>query len=182
MSLTGLIVKAAAFANIPVATSEVHGLAQRGGTVTAGITLGDHMHGFIEKGGADLLLGLEPLEAQRYSHYLNSTSIAIINNSRILPYSVNAGTADYPDVDSFIHFLEENIKKVIYITELDKEVSTIYRNLFVLGTTCNEANFPIGQEYVEKAIEETARKGKVDENLKAFRLGLNKNRKILERR
>ncbi len=47
--LTDLIVEAAMFSDIPISTSEIHGLAQRGGTVTAGITIGENAFGFIEK-------------------------------------------------------------------------------------------------------------------------------------
>ena len=69
--LTEIIVEAAMRARINVATSEIHGLSQRGGTVTAGITLGEGTYGMVEEGGADFLLGLEMLEAQRCVNYLN---------------------------------------------------------------------------------------------------------------
>ena len=91
--LTNLLVEAAMIADIPVATSEIHGLSQRGGSVTASITFGDNTYGFIEEAGADFLLGLEALEAQRCVKFLNKNSKVVIDNYRILPYSVNAETA-----------------------------------------------------------------------------------------
>jgi len=170
--LTNLIVKAAMLADIPVATSEIHGLSQRGGSVTAGITLGENTYGFLEKGGVDLLIGLEPLEAQRCASYLNKKSSVIISNSRILPYSVNSGHATYPDIEKFIHFLEEKIAKVIYVTESPKNIKTILRNLYVLGRVSNETAFPIPTQFIEKAIIELAREGFEDKSLEAFKLGL----------
>lgn len=176
--LTNLIVKAAMLADIPVATSEIHGLSQRGGSVTAGITLGEHTYGFLEKGGIDLLIGLEPLEAQRCVSYLNKKSSVVISNSRIFPYSVNSGHSPYPDIEKFVHFLEENIAKVIYITETPKDIKTILRNLYVLGRTVNETDFQIQNEFIEKAIIELAREGFEDKSLEAFRLGLTKNQTL----
>lgn len=176
--LTNLMVKAALLADISVATSEIHGLTQRGGSVTAGVTLGEHTYGFLEKGGVDILIGLEPLEAQRCVSYLNKKSTVIINNSRIFPYSVNSGHSPYPDIEKFVHFLEYNIQQVIYITETPDSIETILRNLYVLGRASNETNFPIPTEFIDKAITELANEGLVEKSLEAYRLGLSKEEKI----
>ncbi len=172
--LTKLLVKSALLANIPVATSEIHGLAQRGGSVTAGVTFGRHTNGFLEKGGVDLLLGLEPLEAQRCVSYLNKKSNAIIDDNKILPYSVNSGNAAYPDTNKFISYLKNNIQNVIYISETPDSIKTILRNFYVLGKACRECHFPIQPKFIEKAIVELARKGYEESGLNAFRQGLNK--------
>lgn len=178
--LTNLIVKSALLANVPVATSEIHGLSQRGGSVTAAITLGEDTYGFLEKGGVDILIGLEPLEAQRSASYLNKNSYAIISNSRILPYSVNSGHSSYPDIDKFVLFLKENIQHVIYVTESPDDIKTILRNLYVLGRLVNEIDFPIQAEFIEKAIIELAREGFEEQSIEAFKLGLSKNETIVE--
>jgi len=178
--LTNLLVKAALKADIPVATSEIHGLAQRGGSVTAGLTLGENTYGFLEKGGIDYLIGLEPLEAQRASTYLNKNSKVIINDSRIFPYSVNSGSASYPDIEKFVGYLQNNISKVIYITENPNNIKTILQNLYVLGRVCNELQFPIPIEHIESAILELAREGFEEKSLEAFRMGINKTEIIVE--
>ncbi len=170
--LTKLLVKSALWANIPVATSEIHGLAQRGGSVTAGVTLGEHTNGFLEKGGVDLLLGLEPLEAQRCVSYLNKKSNAIIDNNIILPYSVNSGNSAYPDTNKFIHYLKEQIQNVIFISASPESIKLKLRNFYMLGKACKESHFPIQPEFVEKAITELARKGFEESGVKTFRLGL----------
>ncbi len=175
--LTKLLVKSALLANIPVATSEIHGLSQRGGSVTAGVTLGQHSYGFLERGGVDLLLGLEPLEAQRCVSYLNKKSVAIIDDNRILPYSVNSGNAAYPDIEKFIQYLKEHIQNVSYITERTDNIENIQRNLYVLGKACQESHFPIQEEFIEKAIIELAKKGYEKRSLDVFRLGLKKDLK-----
>lgn len=170
--LTNLIVKAAMLADIPVATSEIHGLAQRGGSVTAGITLGEHTYGFLEKGGVDILVGLEPLEAQRCVTYLNKNSIAVIDENRILPYSVNSGNAAYPDIKMFVDYLKQNISKVIYNEEILEGFNSVQRNLYVLGRACNETDFPIPATFIEKGINEVVKDEVEKKSMDAFRLGL----------
>lgn len=177
--LTNLLVKSALLADIPVATSEIHGLSQRGGSVTAGITLGENTYGFLETAGVDILFGLEPLEAQRNVSYLNKNSIAIIDDNRILPYAVNAGNAPYPNIEKFINYLEENIQTVIYNTESPKNMISVLRNLYVLGRASSETQFPIPAKFIEKAITELAKKGFEEESLEAFHLGVNNKETLI---
>ena len=178
--LTEILVKSALLAKIPVATSEIHGLARRGGSVIAGITLGKHTYGFLEKGGVDILFGLEPLEAQRCVSYLNKNSIAVIDENRILPYSVNSGNVAYPDIKMFVDYLKQNINNVIYNEKCPKGISSVQRNLYVLGRACKEIDFPIQVEFIRKAITEIVIKGRKEKCLEAFELGLNKMEMIVE--
>ncbi len=169
--LTDLIVEAAVLANITVSTSEIHGLSQRGGTVTAGITLGDNVFGFIEKSSVDILIGLEPLEAQRCGGFLYKDSVSVIDDNRILPFSVNSGKRDYPETTKFIDYLKRNIKDVIYVSEDFGEIKVIHRNLFVLGKLCASGNFPIDICWIEKAIIKIIRSGLEDLGVEMFRKG-----------
>jgi len=170
--LTNLIVDAAMLAKIPVATSEIHGLSQRGGSVTAGITLGENSTGFIEKAGVDILIGLEPLEAQRCVSFLHKGSTAIIDENRILPYSVNSGHAQYPETEKFIEFLQKNIKTVIHNTEELAGVKSILRNLYTLGKLCSNTDFPIPTDFIIEGIKKVARSGFEESSINAFKKGL----------
>lgn len=168
---TDLMVEAAVLAGIPVSTSEIYGLAQRGGSVTSGITFGEHTYGFLEKGGADILVGLEPLEAQRAATYLHRGSTAIIDNNRIYPYLVNAGNAEYPDVDRFLAFLEKSIARVIFVNEDLGTVKPAVRNLYVLGRLSEVPAFPIAIEYLETAIHNIVTPAFLNTSLQAFGAG-----------
>ncbi len=170
--LTEVLVKSALLAGIPVATSEIHGLTQRGGSVSSGITLGANTFGFLEKGGVDILFGLEPLEAQRYASFLNKSSVVILDNNKILPYSVNSGSSTYPDIEKFVTYLKANISKIIFITENKDITKAILRDLYVLGRTCASSNFPIGIRFIEAAIKEIVRDGFEDKCYESFRRGL----------
>lgn len=176
--LTNLLVSAAHLADIQVAASGIYGLSQRGGSVTASVTLGEHTYGFLEKGGADILIGLEPLETQRQAEYLNKNSTIIIDDNRILPFSVNSGSTAYPDIEKFICYLKENVENVIFITENQNSSEPILRISYVLGRACNETHFPIPAESIKKAIIKMARNGYKERCVEAFILGLNKNAKI----
>lgn len=169
--LTNLLVEAALLAEIPVATSEIHGLAQRGGSVVAGLTFGKHTYGFVEKGGADFLIGMEPLEAQRCLPFLNKNSKAVIDDNRILPHSVIAQKISYPDVNLFIEHLNKNIEQLIYISEIKEKLDPLLRNIFVLGRASLLNDFPLQAKHIEKAIAAAAKSDIKEKSIKAFRLG-----------
>lgn len=170
--LTNLIVEAALIADIPVATSEIHGLSQRGGSVTASITLGENTYGFIEKGGADFLLGLELLETQRCLSYLHKNSVVVVDNFKITPFLVNAGTAQYPDTAAFVQLLQPQIKQVIVIEKIIG-IKDILRNMFVLGVASKVSSFPLSAEVIRKAIANQVANYNLEATLEAFDLGRN---------
>ncbi len=169
--LTNVIVEAAILADLTVASSEVHGLAQRGGSVVAGITVGDNTYGFVERGGADFLIGLELLEAQRCLPFLKANSRVVIDNRKMLPYAVNARRASYPDSQAFIEYLEKNTGQVLVISDSGAGLNPILRNIHVLGGATTLKDFPIPCECIEKAVEIVSRAGYKEQNLQAFRLG-----------
>jgi indolepyruvate ferredoxin oxidoreductase beta subunit len=77
--------------------SEVHGMAQRGGSVTAQLRYGDKVYSpLIEPGKADILISFEMMEAARYLPYLHKESKVIVNTQQIKPPSVAMGQIPYP--------------------------------------------------------------------------------------
>lgn len=169
--LTEILVDAAIRSGIPAATSEIHGLSQRGGSVVAGVTFGENTFGFVENGGADFLLGLELLEAQRSLNYLHSNSVAIIDNTKILPHSVNAQKGVYPDTEKFISYLKKNIKGTIFIDEEFAGLAPVMRNIVVLGKAASVKSFPVKSKFIEEAIKNNPR-GDAQKSLKVFREAL----------
>ena len=169
--LTSLITEAGVFANVPVASSEIHGIAQRRGSVVASVTFGEDTFGFIEDGGADLLIGLEPLEAMRCLPFLNQSSCAVIDDNRLLPHSINIGKRDYPDVTAFIAFLRGNIQQVIFNREFDPTLLPIMRNIYILGRAASLEGFPLSVAAIEATIARRARPGTSDDIIRAFNMG-----------
>ena len=90
-----------------VKLSEVHGMAQRGGSVVTFVRYGESVaEPIVEEGQADILIAFERLEALRYAHFLKKGGAIIVNDTRIDPMPVVIGAAEYPE-----HILEELSKK-----------------------------------------------------------------------
>lgn len=81
-----------------VKTSEVHGMAQRGGSVVCMVRWAEKVHSpLIAYGKADFLLAYELLEGLRFLDYLSSEGMALINDYRLDPLPVLRGDASYPE-------------------------------------------------------------------------------------
>ena len=84
-------------AGYDVKMSEVHGMSQRGGSVTTQVRFGEHVHSpVIGKGAADILVAFEKMEAVRYADFLKPDGIAIINDYEMASAATAAGLAEYP--------------------------------------------------------------------------------------
>lgn len=85
-------------AGYDVKKSEVHGMAQRGGSVVAHLKYGERVYSpLIEPGTADIQVAFEELEAVRYLPYLHRDSAVVVNTQKILPPAVAAGRMAYPE-------------------------------------------------------------------------------------
>jgi len=84
-------------AGYDIKQSEVHGMAQRGGSVVAHLRFGEKVYSpLIEPGGADFVVSFELLEALRYLPYMNRNTRVIVNTQKILPAPVATGMDRYP--------------------------------------------------------------------------------------
>ena len=169
--LTNILAEAALLSDISVSVSEIHGLSQRGGIVTAGIGLGKYCTGFIGKANVDFFFGLEPLETQRCLPHLHKNSSVIFCNYKIAPYSVNAETAKYPDVNSFAEYLKEQCKEVVFVENIPENIDSVLYNVFLLGRATRMKDFPFTAEIIERAIENTVTDYHKEKTLTAFRMG-----------
>lgn len=89
--------------------SEVHGMAQRGGSVVAHLRYGEKVYSpLIEPGTADIELAFEMLESVRYMNYLHKESKVIVNTQKIFPPSVATGVEEYP-ADVLSSLREKNL-------------------------------------------------------------------------
>jgi len=87
----------AALAGFEVKKSEVHGMAQRGGSVVSHLRFGAEIYSpLISRGAADYLVSFERLETLRYLDFLHAGSVVLVNNQQIVPLPVGVGKAVYP--------------------------------------------------------------------------------------
>ncbi len=98
-----------------VRKSEVHGMAQRGGSVTAHVRYGEKVYSpLVSLGEADIIVAFEMMEAVRYLPYMHADSQVIVNTHKIYPPPVATGKMDYPE-----NVLDELTSRNIKVKELD---------------------------------------------------------------
>lgn len=159
-------------AGYDVKLSEVHGMAQRGGSVVTFVRYGDYVaEPIVEEGQVDVLIAFERLEALRYSHFLKKDGALVVNDLRIDPITVVTGAAQYPD-----NIIEDLSKKyrvytVDAMTEAKKLGNTKTFNVIVLGIAAQHMDF--SEEAWLEVIEKTVPPKTVELNKQAFLLGYN---------
>ena len=157
-------------AGYDVKLSEVHGMAQRGGSVVTFVRYGEKVaEPIVEEGQADVLIAFERLEALRYAHFLKKDGVLVVNDYRIDPMSVVTGAAEYPD--DIIETLEKEhtVLKVNAMDEAIKLGNSRVFNIIVLGVAAKHMDFD--KELWLKVIEETVPQKTVELNKKAFLYG-----------
>ena len=93
-----LLATVAAGAGLDVKVSEIHGMSQRGGSVSTVIRLGEHVSTMVcDDGCADVVVAFEAVEALRAQHYLAEGGTMFVNDEEITPVSVNIGNATMPE-------------------------------------------------------------------------------------
>ena len=150
--------------------SEVHGMAQRGGSVVTFVRYGEKVaEPIVEEGCADVLIAFEKLEAMRYAHFLKKDGAIVVNDHRIDPITVVTGAAQYPE--NIIENLEKeyNVYKVNAMDEALKLGNSKVFNIIVLGVAAKHMDF--SKEDWLSVIEKTVPAKTVEINKKAFLLG-----------
>lgn len=154
-----------------VKQSEVHGMSQRGGSVTSHFRFGDKVwEPLVVQGSADILLAFEALEGLRYANWLKPDGMLIYNSLRINPSPVSAGLATYPDnIDALIADAHPNVRRV-NANDLAQEAGTVKAaNVVMLGAV--SPALPFGMDTWEEIIRGAVPPKTIEVNLKAFRLG-----------
>lgn len=153
-----------------VKLSEVHGMAQRGGSVVTFVRYGEAVaEPIVEEGQADVMIAFEQLEALRYAHFLKKDGALVINDWRIDPMPVLTGAAEYPE--HIIESLKEKYR--VYTVNATEEAKKLGNprvfNLIVLGIAARHMDFSREQWY--DVIEHTVPQKTIDINKKAFDVG-----------
>ena len=154
-----------------VKMSEVHGMAQRGGSVVTYVKYGEKVYSpIISEGEADIILSFEELEAYRYLPFLKKDGTLIVNAQQIDPMPVITGAASYPE--DIVHKLKEKANRVVAVDalKLANEAGTSKAvNVVLLGVLAKSSD--IAREKWIAAVEKTVPAKFLDVNKKAFALG-----------
>ena len=168
-----IIGKTALGAGYDVKLSEVHGMAQRGGSVVTFVRFGKKVYEPVcEEGSVDILISFERLEALRYAHFLKPDGVMIVNDTRIDPMTVVIGAAKYPE--GILEDLTKDHK--LYTVDggaIAKELgNSKVLNTVVLGLAAKHIGFT-EDEWLE-TLKATVPQKTVDINVKAFKAGYEK--------
>lgn len=158
-------------AGYDVKMSEIHGMSQRGGSVSSQVRYGSAVASpVIEMGGADILVSFEKMEALRWLEYLRPEGKAVVNDFEIPSMPILAGKAAYPKT------AVETIRSVVPCSlipaaaEAEKLGNSKVMNIIMLGTIIKS----MGLESIdwETIVKENVKPQFVEVNLKALALGI----------
>ena len=158
-------------AGYDVKKAEVHGMAQRGGSVVSHVRFGPRvLSPTIPEGQADVLFGFELLETYRYLSLVKPTGTVVVNNLRIAPPSVALGQQDYPtDIPAKLrrHAADVRVVDGLRLAQEAGNVRTV--NTVLLGTLSNSLD-PTHEQWID-AIRHLVPERLLEVNLRAFDLG-----------
>ena len=166
-----IVAQAAGLAGFDVKTNEVHGMAQRGGSVIAQIRYGEKVYSpIIAKGTASVLGSLERMEVLRYTDYLAPSGLAVVSSQKIVPVTASIGTVGYPEIDETL--LKNYFPRLVYleaVQEATKLGNPKAANTILLGAMSTQLDLPL--DAWENAIRKSVKEKFVELNLQAFHLG-----------
>lgn len=154
-----------------VKMSEVHGMSQRGGSVSTQVRFGSHVYSpIIGEGTADILVSFEEMEASRYAQFLKPGGKIVVNTCRIPSMPILSGTCEYPE--GGIEALQEHVPVLTVdatqiATDLGNPKSA---NVVLLGALIGA----MGLHDIDwkNIVAKTVKPAFVDMNLKAFDAGM----------
>ena len=166
-----LLARTALASNYDVKVSEIHGMSQRGGSVSSQVRYGEKvMSPVIEKGKADIIVSFEKMEALRALDYLKPDGVLVVNNEEIPSMSVITGEEEYPE--DVLEEIQKHVKaKVIDATRLAGELGNEKAaNMILLGTIIRA----MGLEHIhwEQILEANIKPQFLELNKKALKKGI----------
>lgn len=170
-----ILAKAAAIAGYDVKKSEIHGMAQRGGSVTSQVRFGESVASpIIQEGTADILVSFDKLEAVRNVGVLADDGVALVNDLYLVPVTVSSG--QQPPVEDLDGKVKGAFQKLVLVDamKIATEGAGNARTMNMVMAGALSVFCPFGEDAWLKAMEEmlSGPKAKLLEvNKKAFALG-----------
>jgi indolepyruvate ferredoxin oxidoreductase beta subunit len=144
ITAANILGKATLKAGLNVYVSEVHGMAQRGGSVNCTVRIGEVYGPLIAYGTANAIISAEPIEALRYIKYSNNKTKIITDINPIIPYTVTVGKVKYPNLEEVFNELSKNGELYkIDATKIAKDAGNIItKNIVLLGSLASSGILP----------------------------------------
>jgi indolepyruvate ferredoxin oxidoreductase beta subunit len=162
-------------ADLPVVSGEVRNMAQRGGAVLATVVIGGARSTVVPKGGADVVLGLEPMETARVTRFMSERTLVITNTHPVVPFTLSVQGRPYPPLPRLLSAIEQKCGELFTLdaTQLALDAGSVrVLNTVMLGALAGRSSLAIDDEVLAKTIEESSPKAHVQINRDAFRVGV----------
>jgi indolepyruvate ferredoxin oxidoreductase beta subunit len=176
LTIAHILGSSALSAGLQVVQSELHGMSQRGGSVSTHLRMGTHVHApTFPDGTGDLLIGMEPIETLRNIKSVRNAGTAVFNNYEIRPLSLSILKKDYPPPDLLIKEMKQFCQNIYSVeaTKIAKELGApIVANIVLLGAAMAKGSVPIDSEIVLEEIKNTVPERFIDLNVNAYETGL----------
>ena len=180
ITAANILGKAAVNAKVPVFASEIHGMAQRGGTVNCTVRMGDVSGPLVPNGGADVILAMEPVEALRYIKYANKKTLVVSDINPVVPFTVSVGGETYPKLEDIYQEISSNAQLVtIDALQLAKDAGAkITKNIVMLGALAATDVLPFSSDILLGTILDNVPEKFRIINKTAFELGMRAFQKV----
>jgi indolepyruvate ferredoxin oxidoreductase beta subunit len=159
-----------------VRVSEIHGMAQRGGTVVSTVRIGeDALSSTVLDGQADVLLGFEPFETLRNLKYASEKTLVMMSMERIPPTELAAKNVKYPSIEKLVEKVQIFTSHVLLVDAprlAKKAGSSLAQNVVLLGALAGTGALPVKTESLKEAVRELVPAKHLEMNFRAFELGL----------
>lgn len=180
ITAANILGKAAVNAGVNIFVSEVHGMAQRGGSVNCTIRIGNVSGPLVANGTADALVSTEPIEALRYIKFCNSETKIITDITPVVPFTVSIGSEKYPNIEKVFKELEDKAQlyKIDAVKIAKNAGALITKNVVMLGALAASDVLPFDSEILKNTILDNVPEKFKKINKKAFENGFNSYKKI----
>jgi indolepyruvate ferredoxin oxidoreductase, beta subunit len=173
--LSDIFCEAAVIDGFDVAKAEIHGMAQRGGSISAHVRVGDKvLSPLIEKGKSDVIVGFEVLETARALSMLKPNGTVVVNSKYIPPNSSIQDMDKLSTFESLMSMIRQKASKVFEVDGIgiaSKVGNLLVVNTVLLGAVSALTEVPIKQESFQKAIAARLKEKYIKLNVQAFELG-----------
>jgi indolepyruvate ferredoxin oxidoreductase beta subunit len=160
-----------------VVSSQLHGMAQRGGAVQSAVMIDRGIAPALGRGSADFVLGLEPVETARALPFMSAETLVLMNTVPVLPFVLalntvhGEGLADYPPLEKVSGWIGEVTGKLVTVdaTALATEAGSVRSlNVVMLGILFGSGLLPHSAERFLDSLMNSVPPRLAETNRKAF--------------
>lgn len=174
LSTARLLGRASTMAGLDVRGGQIYGLSQRGGSVEATVRIGPVGTAFISAAEADVVLGFEPLEAERILPRMSAATTVLVNQTPIVPASLTLDRSAYPELASIVEEIgaTAGVVEVVDGNEMAADVGDPrLLNIVMLGAADGFRLLPIPSDALATVVENYGAASDPEARSRAFHVG-----------